>query len=312
MRLLTLPDVLRRAGLTVHEVSGWRTRGEDNFGPLRGITCHHTAGSRTSTDAGELHTLINGSSSAPPPIAQLYLSRTGHWHVVASGVCWHNLIGTAGPNKGYGNYQLIGIEAQHSGAGEPWTPTQYRSYVRGVAALCDGLGVPVAHVAGHKEHQPGQKTDPTFDMAKFRADVSAELDGDDMTPEQVKAAVIEALNTVPLVLPDGVRDRLAAAKWSTSQTATSMLSRVFESAILGEPRRHEEVKGALEHLAELVGAGEARIIEAIKELADRPDNTIELTPAQVAEIGRAAAAAMPTPAQLAGQVADVLAQRLVA
>lgn len=182
-RLLWLPDVLRSAGLTVHEVAGWRTRGNDSLGTIRGITIHATAGSRTSTDAGEIRVLTNGSATAPAPIAQLYLSRTGHWHVVASGLCYHNKVGWAGPNRGLGNANLLGIEAQHSNTtAEPWTDVQYRSYVRGVAALVRKLGVPVSRVAGHKEHQPyvgrpagetSTKSDPTFDMAKFRRDVTA-------------------------------------------------------------------------------------------------------------------------------------------
>lgn len=186
MRVLWLPAVLRAAGLTVHEVPGWRTRGADSFGPVRGITCHHTAGSPTSSDEGEIRTLLDGSESAPPPIAQLYLSRTGDWWVVASGLCFHNRVGWAGPNKGYGNDAILGIEAQHSGDGEPWTARQYDSYTRGVAALvrheASGWDVTVGRVAGHKEHQPGAKSDPSFDMNTFRSRVRAEISNweDDM------------------------------------------------------------------------------------------------------------------------------------
>jgi|GEM_PF-1807672 hypothetical protein len=180
MRVLWLPTVLRAAGLTVHEVAGWKTRGADSFGPVRGITCHHTAGSRTSSDAGEIGVLVNGRPGLSGPIAQLYLSRTGDWHVVASGHCNHNLVGWAGPNEGYGNDSLLGVEAQHAD-GEPWTDRQYDSYVRGVAALvrheASGWDVTVARVAGHKEHQPGAKSDPSFDMTAFRTRVRAEIDG---------------------------------------------------------------------------------------------------------------------------------------
>jgi|GEM_PF-2438721 hypothetical protein len=180
MRLLWLPDVLRSAGLTVHEVGGWRDRGSSSFDP-HGIICHETRGSRTSTDAGEISVLLNGSPTAPPPIAQLYLSRTGHWHVIASGRCNHVRVGWAGPFKGVGNSGLLGIEAQHA-LGEPWTDRQYNSYVRGVAAIRRRTGW---GVAGHKEHQPGGyghssvKTDPSFDMNRFRRDVEALLSGEE-------------------------------------------------------------------------------------------------------------------------------------
>lgn len=180
MRLLWLPDVLRDAGLTVHEVSGWRDRGSSQWGPVVGITCHHTAGSRTATPQAEINVLLHGSNTAPPPIAQLSLDRRGEWYVVASGLCYHNLVGWAGPNKGHGNGSLLGIEAMHSGGTEAWTPVQYESYARGVAALVRRLGISVSRVAGHKEHQPGSKFDPTFNMDAFRRDVREIIEGDDM------------------------------------------------------------------------------------------------------------------------------------
>lgn len=172
MRLLSLPAILRAAGLTVIEIPGWRTRGSADWGPVEGIICHHTGGARTSSDAGEIDVLLHGSATAPPPIAQLYLSRAGRWAVVASGLCYHSLDGWGGPCRGLGNPRLLGIEAQHSGGTEPWAPVQYRSYVRGVGALCHALSVRPARVAGHKEHQPGDKSDPTFDMRPFRTAVA--------------------------------------------------------------------------------------------------------------------------------------------
>ena len=192
MRLLWLPVVLRAAGLTVHEVDGWRTRGSANWGPIVGLTCHHTAGARNSSDAGEIGVLVNGRPGLPGPIAQLYLSRTGHWHVVASGRANHNKVGWAGPNEGYGNSNLIGVEAQHSGGDEPWTETQYRSYVRGVAAIARQAGFGPNRVGGHKEHQPGEKSDPTFSMTRFRIDVATNLE-DDVTQAELEQAVMNGI-----------------------------------------------------------------------------------------------------------------------
>lgn len=206
MRALWLPQVLRAAGLTVHEVPGWRTRGNDSWGPVRGITCHHTGGSRNSSVQGEINVLLNGSATAPPPIAQLFLSRAGEWYVVASGLCYHNKVGWDGPNEGYGNDALLGIEAQHSGGDEPWTATQYNSYVRGVAALvrhrASGWNVAVSRVAGHKEHQPGSKSDPSFNMNTFRARVAAEMNEMENpvtspTPAQNADAVWAKQTTIP-------------------------------------------------------------------------------------------------------------------
>lgn len=217
MRLLWLADTLRSAGLTVHEVDGWRTRGSDSYGPVFGITCHETQGSWTSSDAGEINVLLNGSNSAPPPIAQLYLSRSGEWWVVASGTCFHNRVGTAGPNVGIGNDGLLGIEAQH-GKDEPWGGVQYRSYVKGVAALAKAGGWPVERIAGHKEHQPGEKSDPGFDMDTFRRDVAAVLKGDnDMTAlvrVRETGKVYMTTGTHYYWIPDPDRYRLVLKAWN--------------------------------------------------------------------------------------------------
>lgn len=277
MRLLWLPAVLRAAGLIVHEVDGWKTRGRDTYGPVRGITCHHTAGSHTSTDQGEIRVLLNGSSSAPPPIAQLYLSRTGHWHVIASGLCYHNKIGWGGPNKGYGNDSLLGIEAQHSGGDEPWTDTQYRSYVRGVAALvahkATGWSVPVAHVAGHKEHQPGAKFDPTFGMDRFRADVALLLAGeDDVSVEDVKKA-LETADLVPAP-PAGPLGNADAATNTTWRLPYALGQAVFAGRLATRQQIPQLLAGQAELkntlaalLAAVQGEGTAEILSKLDQLA---------------------------------------------
>lgn len=178
---LWLADVLRGAGLTVREVPGWKTRGVEDFAP-KGLIVHETQGSWTSSDAGEINVMVNGRAGLSGPIGHLYLSSTGHWHVVTAGFAHHVRVGWGGIFSGLGNHGLLGIEAQH-GAGQPWTPPQYDSYVRGVAAILRHTGW---KVAGHKEHQPGDKSDPGFDMSIFRADVAAAQMGDDMTPEQAE------------------------------------------------------------------------------------------------------------------------------
>lgn len=169
-RVLWLADVLRKAGLDVVEVNGWRTRGSDTFSP-GGVIAHATAGARTSTDQGELNVLLNGSTSAPPPIAQLLLSRAGRYYVVASGRCNHIL-----SKGGVGNTHRIGIEAMNDNRGEPWPPAQYEAYVRGVAAIYRHTGWNLSTLKGHKEHQT-EKSDPTFDMASFRGRVKTALTG---------------------------------------------------------------------------------------------------------------------------------------
>jgi hypothetical protein len=191
-----LPEALRGAGLTVHIYSGWQTRGNESWGPLRGVICHATAGSRTSTDAGEMRVLWEtGSTSAPAPISQMYLSRSGEWTVGASGRCNHVLVGDKGPHKGFGNSYLLGVEAQNDNRGEPWSADMLASYRRGVAAICRHESWDAWRAVAHAEHQTG-KSDPLgVDMAAFRAAVAQliEEDGDMPTADEIADAVAKRM-----------------------------------------------------------------------------------------------------------------------
>lgn len=191
MPLLWLASALRAAGLPVVEQAGWTDRGADTYGPVRGIIVHETRGSATSTDAGEIGVLINGREGLSGPIAQLYLSRTGVWHVIASGTCHHVKVGWGGVHEGYGNDALLGIEAAHAES-EDWAskPAQYQSYVRGVAALAAYAGWDATRVGGHREHQPGEKPDPEFSMPAFRTAVAARLEDYAMTEVDLTDAAV--------------------------------------------------------------------------------------------------------------------------
>jgi hypothetical protein len=222
-RLLWLPDVLRAAGLVVHEVSGWKTRSaaEDadasSFAP-RGVIIHETRGSATSSDSSEIGVLVNGRVDLSGPIAQCYLGRDGDWHVVAAGMCHHVKTGTAGPFAGLGNSRLMGVEPAHS-LDEDWAkkPQQYASYVRGVAAIIKHMGWPPP--VGHKEHQPGDKSDPEFGMDRFRADVAAAIKGDvPMDLADAKLFVKTLLETEVVNPKNGEKARvdtwLTSAQWN--------------------------------------------------------------------------------------------------
>jgi hypothetical protein len=200
MRLTWLADVLRAAGLTVVEVDGWRTRGSTDFAPV-GVTWHATAGSRTATAQGEVNVILHGSTSAPPPIAQLMIWRDGQIFVCAAGKCFHNKVGWAGPNKGLGNTKLLGIEMANDNRGEPWPTAQLDAARRATAAIMRRLGAdPTRRLAGHYEHQPSAgrppgetstKTDPAgVDMTAERPRVAALIEGDDVpSPEDFARAV---------------------------------------------------------------------------------------------------------------------------
>lgn len=182
--LLWLPAVLENAGLKVATVDQWETRGLGDMGPVRGVICHHTAGSPNG-NMPSLHTLINGreatatSSKLRGPLAQLGLGRDGTFYVIAAGKCNHagnglwNQVAT-------GNTNFIGIEAENTGLpSAKWPNVQIDAYQRGVAAILRQLGLPAACCAGHKEYATpaGRKSDPAFDMATFRTRVQSFIDG---------------------------------------------------------------------------------------------------------------------------------------
>ncbi len=173
-RLTWLAQVLRQAGLVVIEEPGWQTRGHGDMGDVRGVLLHHTAGPLHG-DAPSLPIVIHGLPDLEGPLSQLFLSRTGAWHVVAAGKAWH-----AGVWHGLvdGNSHLVGVEAENTGLpNDPWPAAQMDSYERGVAAILRHVKAGAEWAAGHKEYAtpPGRKSDPSFDMAAFREKIRARL-----------------------------------------------------------------------------------------------------------------------------------------
>lgn len=184
-----LPDLLRKHGLKVVEVPGWKTRGRPastgGFAPV-GVLCHDTVTPKTASVDSVLKLLVNGRSDLPGPLCQLSLGRDGTVYIVAAGRAnhagWAKASGSVA--GGDGNTLYIGIEAQESGTGEPWSKVQYDAY----STLCAALCVEVTHnsvntVRGHKETSTEGKIDPsgptpdgaTFDMDKFRGHVAAKI-----------------------------------------------------------------------------------------------------------------------------------------
>jgi hypothetical protein len=192
-RILWLPGVLRAAGLDVVEEPGWKTRGRNDFDP-RGLIAHCTAGGLAQSNSGALDVIIHGRPGLSGPIGQAMIERrTGRWRIVASGASNHAKTGWGGPLKGHGNRTLIGVECHHTNIAdpkdrryEPWHPDVYQSYTAGFAAICKHQGWdPLKRISGHKEHQPGEKSDPAgLDMGAFRSRVRQIIEGaDDMAAE---------------------------------------------------------------------------------------------------------------------------------
>jgi hypothetical protein len=186
-RITWLADVLRAAGCTVREDdTSWKTRGGSTFDP-RGLIIHATAGGLLQSNDSAYNVLVNGRVGLAGPISQVMVERgTGRWRPVCSGRSNHALTGWGGNCSGLGNANLIGIEYHHANtAAEPWTEQMLDNYARGAAAICRHMGWGVDRVALHKEHQPGDKSDTTFDGNAFRARVQRFLNPTPLpTPQQ--------------------------------------------------------------------------------------------------------------------------------
>jgi len=280
-RALWLPTVLRAAGLTVHEESGWKTRGYDGFDP-EAVVCHATAGKLTARQDINI-IAYTGSTTAPAPISQLFLARTGEIWVIASGTCNH--IGDAnlpipGPDE-RGNDNAIGIEAGNDNRGEPWPSAQYNAYVTAVAAICRHMGWSTARVFGHKEISYTGKTDPTFGMDAFRSRVAAVLanEGDDML----------LTDDLPLtegqmaLIPDDPTIQDGKIKLSTAIGGAYIFSRVAlrevavvkanQSALLAALQAHNESGGgaSLEQIKAAAQAGAQAALSEVEISWSGPD-----------------------------------------
>jgi hypothetical protein len=186
--LTWLPEVLEDAGLKVAEQPGWRTRGRGEVGRIRGVMCHHTAGSRHG-NMPSLALLTRGRADLPGPLAQLGLGRDGTFYVISAGRANH---AGRGNWQGVttGNSSFIGIEAENSGRNDdPWPAVQLDAYRRGAAAILRKVNAAATMCCGHREYAlpSGRKSDPMFSMDEFRSGVAAILAGQAAIPPPIPA-----------------------------------------------------------------------------------------------------------------------------
>jgi hypothetical protein len=177
MMLTQLADVARRTGYPVIEVKGWKNRGRPGgMLGVRTVTCHHTANGGARGNYPSLRVVRDGRSGLPGPLAQYGLGVDGTIYVIAAGRCNHAGVSL---KTDYINSYAIGIEAEAvgvPGAESDWPPKQMDSYRRLCKALVEEFGdVGYDDVRGHKEtcSPKGRKSDPSFNMVTFRADVKA-------------------------------------------------------------------------------------------------------------------------------------------
>ena len=216
--------ILSVRGIPTAEVPGWRELGGRSFTP-QGVMVHHTAGRDSLNDPILSGRQLPNGEFLPPPLANLYIPKSGVVHLVAAGRANHTgegapLVleelrqdkapsGTAAerglPDKDrFGaNTFVYGIEAENLGTdADPWPEAQLDALRRTAAALCAHHGWPAARVIGHKEWTSRKPVDPNFPMADFRAAV-ADLLIDDFQ-EDTMPLNLAGTTPVPGGLPDAL------------------------------------------------------------------------------------------------------------
>lgn len=271
MYLTDLADVLRRAGLDVVEIPGWKTRGRPGtFAPI-GILCHHTAGAADGLAYATWMAMV-GRDDLPAPLAQLGLNRKGTYFVQAAGRANHagkckpiaGLKALSGRDYGDGNAQLVGIEAMNTGS-EGWTTAQYDAYVRGCAAINAAYGFPASRTLAHRETSLSGKPDPGgIDMPKFRTQVaSVDLgtpspEEDDMFNETDRGRLEYAANVA------GPRTASILAELAALRSIVAALAAAMPGQVLTAD--------------EVAAAAKAGAQAALDERITGADVTLEVTP----------------------------------
>lgn len=194
---------LKAEGVNAVGYKSWTTHGRDSatgkvFGPVNGLTIHHTA----ARDSIAL--CYNGTPSLPGPLCHTHLDKAGlarmmsvrranhagsfaqnaHDAVLAESAT-HPYPDSAEPVDGNDHY--YGIEIENLGDGtDPYPWEQYVAAVKWATAICRHHGWTQDSGIGHKEGTR-RKVDPKgpvqgpdgktfeFTMARFRADVKAAL-----------------------------------------------------------------------------------------------------------------------------------------
>ena len=168
-RFLTdMAAVLRSAGLSVIEQSGWQSRarnsgGYGSAGPLC-VMWHHTASGANSTAKGDTDYMSFGSDNRP--VANIMIARNGDVWVLAAGCTNTN---GKGDSRRYSrgtvpansmNSHAIGMEIQNTGLGEAYSVQCINAAFAASNALNRAYGNQPEDVDTHVAYAPGRKIDP--------------------------------------------------------------------------------------------------------------------------------------------------------
>ncbi|HEX6354182.1 N-acetylmuramoyl-L-alanine amidase [Actinophytocola sp.] len=187
---------LRTAGITVHEVPGWQSRGNGQSSAYEGGLVHHTATAfgNALSGSGVGNLLINGRPDLRGPLCNYAGNADGSITVVAAHPANH--AGASGgrsmgplPVTNLFNKRVLGLEIVYPGTA-PMREAQFRSalvWSRIVAQVC-GNG-DMQRVRAHAETSVTGKWDPgeapgrTINMTAFRAAALTTPEGD-LTPDE--------------------------------------------------------------------------------------------------------------------------------
>lgn len=178
MNLARVPEILRAAGLSVVEHSGWSARSNGSISDTVHWVWHHDA-SAAGDSPGVPAYMIRSYRRAG---AQLWVDRYGRWHIIAIGRAYH-----AGRVRGsVGNANSVGIETDHT-TGEAWPAGQLASLRIGTAALIEHYGGGAERLHFHSSicSPIGRKTDPSgLDLKHERVLLTERLHGGPVSPAE--------------------------------------------------------------------------------------------------------------------------------
>ncbi len=168
---------MRRRGLKVAEVSGWRRRSAGGSHAPVAVMFHHTASSQGGGNAPAHGTVNQARSDLQAPLCNFHVARNGKWTIVAAGRANH--AGPGGPWRsipsGSGSTFSVGIEVENNGVGEPWSDRLTNNLEIGMAAILRRLGRNHTWCLGHKEWT-SRKIDPGgLDMSRWRGRLRKQL-----------------------------------------------------------------------------------------------------------------------------------------
>lgn len=186
---------LRAAGVTVHEWSGWESRGNGQTSAYEGCLVHHTATAYGNAPS----VLVNGRSDLSGPLCNYAGNADGSVTVIAAHPANH--AGASGgrsmgplPVTTLFNKRVMGLEIVYPGD-QPMRTAQYRTACIWARIVTDVLGGGnIQRARAHAETSitgkwdPGDAPNRTINMAAFRS--AANIISEDDVTEADKQDII--------------------------------------------------------------------------------------------------------------------------